>query len=70
MMGRSKKLQDYFTDLKVPAGMRKRIPIVVAPEGIVWIVGYRQDERWAVTSRTLQCLILTASRGSTGEGAL
>lgn len=70
MNGRSKKLQDYFTDFKVPAGMRHKIPIVVAREGIVWIVGYRQDERWAVTPRTRHCLVLTASRDSTGEGAL
>jgi tRNA(Ile)-lysidine synthase len=70
MKGRSKKLQDYFTDLKVPAAARNIIPIVVAPEGLVWIVGYRQDERWAVTPRTRHCLVLTAIRDSTGEGAL
>lgn len=70
MNGRSKKLQDYFTDCKVPAGMRYKIPIVVAQEGIVWIVGYRPDDRWAVTPRTRHCLVLTASRDSTGEGAL
>lgn len=69
MQGRSKKLQDYFTDLKVPAAMRNEIPILVAPDGIVWIVGYRQDERWAVTPGTRHCLVLTARRKSTGEGA-
>ena len=68
MKGRSKKLQDYFMDLKVPIADRARIPVVVAPEGIVWVVGYRQDERWAVTARTQRCLVVTASEPSTGEG--
>ena len=59
MSGRSKKLQDYFTDLKVPAADREKIALVVAEEGIVWVVGYRQDERWVVTEQTRRCLILT-----------
>lgn len=70
MKGRSKKLQDFFTDLKVPIGARKNIPIVVAPEGIVWIVGFRQDERWAVTAETEHCLVVTASEKSEWEGVL
>lgn len=58
MGGRSKKLQDFFTDLGVPAAIRRRIPLVVAPEGIVWIVGYRQDQRWAPTSKTVRCFVV------------
>jgi tRNA(Ile)-lysidine synthase len=59
MNGRSKKLQDFFTDLKVPGEDRTRIPVVVAPEGIVWIVGYRQDDRWSVNEATERCVVLT-----------
>lgn len=68
MKGRSKKLQDFFTDLKVPIDARRRIPVVVSPEGIVWIVGYRQDERWALTAATERCLVITANEESAGEG--
>ncbi len=68
MKGRSKKLQDFFTDLKVPIAARRRIPVVIAPEGIVWIVGYRQDERWALTAATERCLVLTANEEVTGKG--
>ncbi len=68
MKGRSKKLQDFFTDLKLPIAARGRIPVVVAPEGIVWIVGYRQDERWALTDATERCLVLTAHEESRGKG--
>ena len=59
MGGHSKKLQDFFTDLKIPIAVRSRIPLVVAPEGILWVVGYRQDERWASTTTTKRCLVFT-----------
>ena len=52
MKGRSKKVQDLFTDLKVPVEQRGIIPILAAPEGIVWVVGYRQDERFAAHGST------------------
>lgn len=60
MKGRSKKLQDFFTDLKVFGSDRTRIPVVATAERIVWVVGYRQDERSALTSSTEQCLVITA----------
>jgi tRNA(Ile)-lysidine synthase len=47
MQGRHKKLQDFFADLKVPRDQRHRVPLLVAPEGIVWVVGYRADHRFA-----------------------
>lgn len=59
MGGRSKKLQDFFMDLKVPVRERRRVPIVEAPEGIVWVVGYRQDDRWSVDEKTEWCVVLS-----------
>lgn len=58
MKGRSKKIQDFFMDLKLSRADRSRIPLVVAPEGIVWVVGYRQDERWLVTPDTKRYVTL------------
>ncbi|MCP9452399.1 MAG: tRNA lysidine(34) synthetase TilS [Nitrospira sp.] len=58
MGGRSKKLQDFFTDLKISASERRCIPIVEAPEGIVWVVGHRQDDRWSVDEATEWCVVL------------
>jgi tRNA(Ile)-lysidine synthase len=69
MKGSSKKLQDYFTDVKVPAADRDKVPLVIAEEGIVWVVGYRQDERWAVTEQTRRCLILTVRDAARAVGA-
>lgn len=60
MGGHSKKLQDFFTDLKIPLAARSLIPLVVAPEGILWVVGYRQDDRWAPTAATERWLVFTA----------
>lgn len=59
MGGHSKKLQDFFTDLKIPLAARSLIPLVVAPEGILWVVGYRQDDRWVPTASTERCLVFT-----------
>ena len=68
MGGHSKKLQDFFTDLKIPIAARSFIPLVVAPEGILWVVGYRQDDRWAPTAATERCLVLTSDYLSPKEG--
>lgn len=68
MGGHSKKVQDFFTDMKIPLEARSRIPLVVAPEGILWIVGYRQDERWVPTSSTVRCLVLAADPPPLAEG--
>lgn len=57
MGGHSKKLQDFFTDLKIPSAVRSHIPLVVAPEGILWVVGYRQDDRWIPTAETERYLV-------------
>jgi tRNA(Ile)-lysidine synthase len=41
-----KTLQDFFVDQKVPRHRRDHVPLVVAPAGIVWVAGYRGDERF------------------------
>ena len=45
-MSGTRKLQDIFTDAKVPRHWRNRIPLVVTPRGIAWIVGCRMAS-WA-----------------------
>ena len=35
----TRKLQDIFTDSRVPRRWRERVPLVVTPRGIAWIVG-------------------------------
>ncbi len=40
-----KKLKDFFIDSKVPARQRDQVPIIADGNRILWVVGYRVDER-------------------------
>ena len=57
--GKRKKIQDFFTDMKVSRSRRHRVPLVVAPEGILWICGYRADHRFCMSASTVQTLRVT-----------
>jgi len=59
MGGHRKKLQDFFVDRKVARTLRTRIPVVVAPSGIVWVAGYRGDERFATGPATAHVVTLS-----------
>jgi tRNA(Ile)-lysidine synthase len=60
--GKKKKLQDFFVDEKVPRDERDAIPLIVSGEDIVWIVGYRGDERFKVTDQTKKVLKLEVKK--------
>jgi tRNA(Ile)-lysidine synthase len=70
MRGRTKKLQDLFTDLKIGREERRDIPLLVAPEGILWVVGRRQDERFVARGSTTKYMVVTVTRKGEREGAL
>lgn len=55
-----KKLKDFFIDLKVPIKERDRIPLVCDRRGIIWIVGFRIDERYKVDESTEEVLTMRA----------
>jgi len=67
MKGKSKKLQDFFTDRKVDRQERGKIPLLVVPEGILWVVSMRQDERFVVHSGTTRCLVVSVSKRVSGK---
>ena len=69
MKGKSKKLQDFFTDMKMNRLERSKIPLLVAPEGLLWVVGRREDERFLAGDSTVRCLVATVKSKSVGEGA-
>jgi tRNA(Ile)-lysidine synthase len=60
--GKKKKLQDFFVDEKVPRDERDAIPLIVSGEDIVWVVGYRGDERFRVTDETKKVLRLEVKK--------
>jgi tRNA(Ile)-lysidine synthase len=45
-MSNAKKLQDFMVDEKIPRHWRDRVPLVVTPRGIAWVVGWRIAD-WA-----------------------
>lgn len=56
--GKKKKLHDFFVDEKVPRDVRGRIPVVLSGDDIVWVAGYRADDRFKVTGKTERILKL------------
>lgn len=57
-----KKVKDFFIDRKVPAFVRKRVPIFLSAGEIVWIGGMRIDERAKVKGKPEKALKLTLVR--------
>ncbi len=54
-----KKLSDYFTGLKLSLFRKENIPVLENGNGdILWIAGYRSDNRYRITSRTQKVFIL------------
>ena len=51
-MSGHKKLSDFFIDRKIPRLERKRIPLVLKDEAIVWVAGYQIDNEFRVTEKT------------------
>ncbi len=58
--GKRKKLQDFFVDEKVPRDVRDSVPIIVSGDDIVWVVGYRLDDRFKVLPSTRRVLKIIA----------
>lgn len=51
-MSQPKKLKDFMIDSKIPRSWRDDIPLVCNPDRIVWVVGWRIDDRARVTDST------------------
>ncbi len=57
----SKKLQDIFTDLKIPKAQRADWPVVTCGGEIIWLPGYHIARGWELGSETEPALHLFAS---------
>jgi tRNA(Ile)-lysidine synthase len=63
----TKKLQDFFTDLKIPREVRAKIPLVCAENGeIAWVVGYRIGEKFKITPQTKRIARIRALASKAG----
>jgi len=61
-MTTSKKLQDYFTDIKLPKFLRSRVPIFISKDEIMWLGGIRLDNRFKVTDKKKEVLMIKLIR--------
>jgi tRNA(Ile)-lysidine synthase len=62
MGGRGKRLGEFMINEKIPATWRDHIPLLVSGERIVWVCGYRPDERARVRAGTEKVLHLRFQR--------
>lgn len=58
----SKKLKEFFIDLKVPREVRDAIPVICDSREIIWIAGWRQGERGKIEANTREFLRLTITK--------
>ena len=66
--GSRKTVSDYFTDMKVPAEERDRIPLLVSGSEIVWVVGMRIGYRFRIGKDTSEILKISTVRKEAGTG--
>ena len=57
----SKTLSDFFIDEHVPVYERWRTPVVEDQKGIVWVCGYRLDDRYKVDDKTKRVIRIQLS---------
>ena len=61
-LNQPKKLGEFMIDARIPRSWRQRVPIIGSPGQIIWVVGWRVDERVKVTGETKQVLCLTLEK--------
>jgi len=66
-MSKPKELAEFMIDAKIPRAWRQRVPIVSSSKHILWVVGWRIDDRVKVTKNTRQVLRLEFKRVGSQE---
>lgn len=58
-MKKEKKISDFLTDIKLPLPVKEKVMVLVSGNQVAWVAGYRIDDRYRVTDKTEQILIIT-----------
>lgn len=67
LKGGTKKLKDYFIDMKIPREKRDEILLIAKGSQIIWIVGYRINEEYKITKQTKRILKVDYYGGKNGR---
>ncbi len=62
-----KKLGGFMIDAKIPRLWRERVPVVSSSQQVVWLVGWRIDDRVKITEATRKILRLEFKRADNIE---
>jgi tRNA(Ile)-lysidine synthase len=57
-MKQFKKISDFLIDLKVPQVKKQGVKVLCSGDAIAWVIGYRIDDRFAVSVSTKRTLYL------------
>jgi tRNA(Ile)-lysidine synthase len=61
-LSQPKKVGEFMINAKIPQAWRQQVPIVCSPSQILWVVGWRIDDRVKVSANTKQVLRLEFKR--------
>jgi tRNA(Ile)-lysidine synthase len=59
----TKKVKDFFIDLKIPRREREKVPLLAMKDEIIWILGHRINNKYKCTPSTQEILVVTYSQG-------
>ena len=58
MKGKTKKIKDFFTDMKLTRFEKERALVLLHKHRVVWILGYRISDNFKITKKTKEVLRL------------
>jgi tRNA(Ile)-lysidine synthase len=56
--GHSMKLADFWINKKIPQRLRRRLPLVLSGEHVIWIPGFQPSFLSKITDSTLDVLVI------------
>lgn len=52
MKGKTKKISDIFSNAKIPSIYKKKIPLLLRNDEIIWVIGVKASDKFRITNTT------------------